>query len=71
MGTLTIRVDDELERDLERIAEAQNRTKSELVRDALRRYTSIELFALAREQLRPHAEKAGYLTDEDFFRDFS
>jgi predicted transcriptional regulator len=71
MGTLTIRIDEKLEEDLERIAQAQQRTKSELVRDVLRRYTSVELFGLAREQLRPYAEQAGYLTDEDFFRDFS
>ncbi len=71
MGTLTIRIDEKLEEDLERIAQAQQRTKSELVRDVLRRYTSVELFGLAREQLRPYAEQASYLTDEDFFRDFS
>ena len=71
MGALTIRIDDELEADLEPIAKAQHRSKSELVRDVLRRYATVELFELARDELRPYAEKAGYLTDEDFFRDFS
>lgn len=69
MGTITIRIDDALEADLERIAQAQHRTKSDLVRDVLRRYTTVELFELARQELRPYAERAGYLTDEDFFRD--
>lgn len=71
MGTLTLRIDDELEADLERIASAQHRSKSELVREMLRRYTTRELFLQAREELRPYGEQAGYLTDEDFFREFS
>jgi predicted transcriptional regulator len=71
MGTLTIRLDDDLDRELTRLARRQKRTKSELVRDILRRYTTIELFGEARRRLRPYAEKAGYLTDEDFFRNFS
>jgi predicted transcriptional regulator len=71
MATLTIRLDDQLEKQLARIAKEQNRTKSDLVRDILRRYTTVELFATARKRLQPYAEKAGYLTDEDFFRDFS
>lgn len=71
MGTITIRIDDQLESDLEYIAKAQHRTKSDLVRDVLRRYTTVELFELARQELQPYAERAGYLTDEDFFRDIS
>lgn len=69
MATLTIRIDDELAADLERIAKERHRTKSDLARDMLRRHTTIELLALAREKLVPYAERAGYLTDEDFFRD--
>lgn len=68
MATLTIRLDDQLEKQLARIAKEQNRTKSERVRDLLRRYTSAKQFAAARKRLRPCAEKASYLTEEDFFR---
>ncbi|HET9701864.1 MAG TPA: CopG family transcriptional regulator [Burkholderiales bacterium] len=71
MGTLTIRLDDELDKELAKLAKRQKRTKSELVREILRRYTSVELFEEGRRRLRPYGEKAGYLTDEDFFRDFS
>jgi hypothetical protein len=49
----------------------QKRTKSDLVRDILRRHTGAELFREARRRMKPYAEKAGYLTDEEFFRDFS
>jgi predicted transcriptional regulator len=71
MGTLTIRLDEKLDQELARIAKQQKRTKSELVRDILRRYTTAELFDEARKRLKPYAAKTGYLTDEDFFRDFS
>lgn len=70
MPTLTIRLDADLEADLERIAKARHRTKSDLVREVLRRYTTRELYAEAHDRLRPHAEQSGYLTDEDFFREF-
>ncbi len=71
MGNLTIRIDDELETRLNRIAKETHRNKSDLVREMLRRQTAIAAFELARERLVPLAEKAGYLTDEDVFRDFS
>ena len=71
MGTLTIRIDDGLEAELERIARARHRTKSELVRDMLRRNLALEAFEEARKRLVPLAEKAGYVTDEDVFRDIS
>jgi predicted transcriptional regulator len=71
MRTLTLRIDDKLEADLEKLAKSQHRTKSEIARDMLRRHTTIELFRMARKELMPYAEKAGYLTDEDVFRDVS
>jgi predicted transcriptional regulator len=71
MATLSIRIDDQLDADLKRMAKAQHRSKSDLAREILRRYTTVELFEMARRELRPYAKKEGYLTDEDFFRDFS
>ncbi len=71
MPSLTIRIDDELDETLTRLAEAEHRSKSDLVRDMLRRQTTLALFRQARQAIRPKAEQAGYLTDEDVFRDFS
>lgn len=71
MASLTIRLDETLGRDIARLAKRQRRSRSELVRDILRRYTTAELFEQAHRQLQPYAEKAGFLTDEDFFRAFS
>lgn len=71
MASLTIRLDAKLDKDLARLAKAQKRTKSEIARDMLRRNLALEAFEEARRRLVPLAEKAGYLTDEDIFRDFS
>lgn len=71
MSTLTIRLDDELDAQLSRLAEGANRTKSDLVREMLRREAALAAFEQARDALIPLAEKAGYLTDEDVFRDVS
>ena len=61
MATLTIRIDDELEEDLEKLAKALNRSKSELAREMLRKRIAIEQFrALRRKALL--AEAAGYPT---------
>lgn len=71
MGTLTIRIDDELEKDLDQLAKALHRTKSELAREILRKNIAVERFRQLRCKALPLAEAAGYLTDEDIFRDIS
>ena len=71
MGTLTIRLDDKLDRELARLAKQTGKTKSEVARDALRRQLSIQRFRKLRQSMMPYAAAAGYLTDEDVFRDVS
>jgi predicted transcriptional regulator len=71
VGKLTIRLDDKLERELERLAKQTGRPKSELARDALRRQLAIQHFRLLRRKALPFAAAEDYLTDEDVFRDVS
>lgn len=68
MATLTMRIDEPMEAELARLAEATHRTKSDLAREMLRRQLAIRRFQALRAQALPHAEAAGYLTDEDVFR---
>jgi predicted transcriptional regulator len=68
MGTLTIRLDPALEKQLTALAKATRRQKSEIVRDALRRELALERFRALRRAALPLAEAAGLLTDEDVFR---
>ena len=67
-GTVTIRLDARLERELDRICRRLKRTRSEVVRDALRREVSLLRFEANRRDLLPYGEAAGLLTDEDVFR---
>ena len=71
MGTLTIRIDDKLENDLEQLAKSQHRTKSDLAREMLRKRIAVERFRELRRKALPRAEAAGYLSDEDIFLDIS
>lgn len=71
MGTLTIRLDDELEKDLDELAKGQHRTKSDLAREMLRKRIAVERFRELRRKALPLAEAAGYVTDDDVFRDIS
>lgn len=71
MSTLTIRLDEELDAQLAELARVARRSKSDLVREMLRRQTALAELERARGLLVPLAEKAGYLSDEDVFRDFS
>ena len=70
-SALTIRLDPELEKRLERAAARSGRSRSEIVREALRRQLALAQFDDLRKRMMPFAEAAGYLTDEDVFRDVS
>ena len=67
MPTLTIRIDDELNDLLTDLAREQRRSKSDLVRDMLRRQLALTAFDKARRELLPLGERAGVVTDEDVF----
>lgn len=71
MATLTIRLDDKLDRELARLARQTGRTKSEVACEALRRQLTMQKFRALRPEAMPYAAAAGYLTDEDVFRDVS
>ncbi len=70
-SALTIRLEPELNRQLDRMAKQSGRSRSEIARDALRRQLAVLQFEEARKQVLPFAEARGYLTDEDVFREVS
>ena len=69
--SITIRLDEDLERMLDQVSLRAGRTRSDVIRDALRRQLSILMFEQLRKEVLPFAEARGYLTDEDVFRDVS
>ncbi len=70
-STVTIRLDAKMQKELDRLSRQLGRSRSELVRDALRRQLSLTRFEQARRSVLSLAEAQGYLTDEDVFRDVS
>jgi len=69
--SITIRLDEDLERILSLVSRRDGRTRSDVIRDALRRQLSILMFDQLRKEVLPFAEARGYLTDEDVFQDVS
>ena len=70
-SALTIRLDPALERQLVRVAKRTGRSRSALVREAIRRQLALAQFDELRGRIMPLAEARGYLVDEDVFRDVS
>lgn len=70
-ASITIRLDVELDRQLDQLAKESGRSRSDIAREALRRQLAVLQFESARRQIMPLAETQGLLTDEDVFRPIS
>jgi predicted transcriptional regulator len=68
MSSLTLRIPDDLRRELEKLSRQKHVPLSDLVRESLRRYLAAERFRAMRDATLPLAEAQGFLTDEDVFR---
>ncbi|HNU91241.1 MAG TPA: ribbon-helix-helix protein, CopG family [Spirochaetota bacterium] len=65
--TITIRIPDELKRELVELSKNENKPVSDLVRESLSRYIAIKRFRQLRNTVLPFAEAQGILTDEDVY----
>lgn len=61
---LTIRLDEDLEKLLEKASRRAHKTRSEVAREALRRQLRLSQFESLRRRTMPFAEARGFLTDE-------
>ena len=68
MATITLRVPDELDEALERQSIAAGVSKSDLAREALRRFLAVSEFQRLREKLVRRAQAQAIHTDDDVFR---
>jgi predicted transcriptional regulator len=64
-SAVTIRLEPDLQKLLDKVCKQSGRTRSDVVRDSLKRQLSIIRFEQLRRQVLPFAEARGYLTDED------
>jgi predicted transcriptional regulator len=67
MSTLTLRVPDDLDQALESQSAALGISKSDLAREALKRYLRVAEFRSMRTRLVARAQATGINTDEDVF----
>ena len=67
-STVTIRLDAKIQRELDRLCRQLGRSRSDIVRDAVRRQIALLRFERSRRSLLPLAEARGIITDEDVFR---
>jgi metal-responsive CopG/Arc/MetJ family transcriptional regulator len=70
-NTITIRLPDNVQKELEKVVKAEKTSKSELIREAVERYLAIKRFHQLRKRVLPFAEAQGLLTDEDIFKAIS
>jgi predicted transcriptional regulator len=68
MATLTLRIPDELDRELERQSAAVDQSKSDLACEALQRFLRVGKLKLVRDQAVPEAKAAEIRTDDDVFQ---
>jgi predicted transcriptional regulator len=73
MSTLTVRLTEREDRDLQLVCEQSGKTKSEVVREllaqSLRVYRLRQSLQAAHAELGPAARQAGWLTEDDILRD--
>jgi len=69
--TITIRLPEKLQKELNEVVKAEKTSKSEVIRDAIERYLAIKRFHQLRRKTLPFAEAQGLITDEDIFKAIS
>lgn len=69
--TLTVRLSDAEAQSLDVICASAGKSRSEVVRDALRAYRLRESLRQSQAQLAPLARAAGWLTEDDLLQDLA
>ena len=67
MTSLTLRISDKLEKQLEDACRERGISKSDVAREAIERDLRVQAWRKLREQFRPHLEKQGIFTEADVF----
>ena len=67
-NAITIRIPDEMKKDLAALAKKERIPLSDLIRESLNLYLAVKRFRQLRGATLPFAEAQGLLTDEDVFQ---
>ena len=66
--SLTVSLPPDISRELDALVKRSGRSRSEVVREAVRRQISLERFRALRGKLVPQAQARGLYTDDDVFK---
>ena len=66
--TFTVSLPPSMRKELDALAKRTGKTRTQVVREAVRRQIALERFRALREQLVPQAQARGIYTDEDVFK---
>ena len=69
--TITIRLPEKIQKELNDVVKTENISKSEIIREAITRYLAAKRFQQLRKKVLPFAEAQGLITDEDVFKAIS
>jgi len=69
--TITIRLPEKLQKELDAVVAEERASRSEVIRIAIERYLALKKFHQLRRKTLPFAEAQGLLTDEDIFKAIS
>ncbi len=68
MASLTLRIPDVLEKQLDALSKERGISKSDVVREALERDLKVQSMRKLRDQFRPYLEGQGVFTEADVFK---
>ncbi|MBU4404076.1 MAG: ribbon-helix-helix domain-containing protein [Proteobacteria bacterium] len=69
--SISIRIPDDIRKNLKAISKKEGKPLSDLVRESLQKYIAVYHFRQLRNMVLPFAEAQGILTDEDVYKDIS
>ena len=70
-AVITVSIPREMAVELDKAAKESGRTRSEVVKEAIRSFLWEERFRSLRSAIRSKAKKRGFVTDEDVFKEIS
>jgi len=69
--SISIRIPDDVRKNLKAISKKEGKPLSDLVRESLQKYITAYRFRQLRNMVLPFAEAQGIITDEDVYKDIS
>ncbi|GAB3771770.1 hypothetical protein GCM10028818_11000 [Spirosoma horti] len=71
MTTLSVELDDKLARELKQISESLQTSEIDLIKKAVDNFLRQQRMDQIRIEVKPYLESAGFLTEEDIYKEIS